>query len=461
MIFDLPPAKTGTEAEQLEGIYRYLVRLQDQLTDALGSISIQNFTEEDRLAVARYVNTDGKGDQQVAPTATQEALSLKAIIIKTADVVAASEQEIRKQLVREYTAISDFGKLYEKATNDVIVTPEGTTQEFTLSQAITGLRDQLGEYDTTYKGYIKSGLLRYNGTVPIYGVAIGKDVVEFKKDGTVVYTDGNKVAELTDDELAFYQNSAKIASYTANGISFLGDVSIKSDKKIIIGNAVEIAGNHAVLTGSMSFNRKAGSTIGAYSFAEGYQTAATASYSHAEGLNTEANGVGSHAEGEQTIASGQNSHAEGGTYMISAGNYVHTQALGGGSHAEGAACIARSDNSHAEGIRSEAGDPDNPASTLAAHAEGVDTKSKGYAAHAEGLGTIATGQAKHVQGRYNIDDLTNTYAHIVGGGTETQRKNIHTIDWQGNATFAGGIVLYGENELVLYGDGSVKWRKKT
>ena len=47
---------------------------------------------------------------------------------------------------------------------------------------------------------------------------------------------------------------------------------------------------------------------------------------------------------------------------------------------------------------------------------------------------------QHVQGKFNVEDKTGTYAHIVGGGTsDTDRKNIHTIDWSGNAEFAGGV----------------------
>ena len=45
-----------------------------------------------------------------------------------------------------------------------------------------------------------------------------------------------------------------------------------------------------------------------------------------------------------------------------------------------------------------------------------------------------------MQGRYNVEDAAGEYAHIVGGGTSnTSRKNIHTLDWDGNAYFAGNV----------------------
>ena len=47
--------------------------------------------------------------------------------------------------------------------------------------------------------------------------------------------------------------------------------------------------------------------------------------------------------------------------------------------------------------------------------------------------------ATHVQGKYSLVD--NDYAHVVGGGiSDSDRKNIHTLDWDGNAEFAGDVI---------------------
>ena len=64
-------------------------------------------------------------------------------------------------------------------------------------------------------------------------------------------------------------------------------------------------------TGSLSLNRKANTTIGDYSVAEGDDCQAIGNSSHAEGSSTNAVGENSHAEGYHTTASGKNSHAEG------------------------------------------------------------------------------------------------------------------------------------------------------
>lgn len=115
-------------------------------------------------------------------------------------------------------------------------------------------------------------------------------------------------------------------------------------------------------------------------------------YAWAEGKDTIASGNRSHAEGDNTNASGESSHAEG----------YHTKALGYYSHAEGAY-----------------------------------TEVSGSYSHAEGYQIKASGHFQHVQGKYNIEDTTS--AHIVGNGSISVSSNAHTLDWQGNAWFAGDV----------------------
>ena len=110
--------------------------------------------------------------------------------------------------------------------------------------------------------------------------------------------------------------------------------------------------------------------------------------------------------------------------------YSQGIAYGRGAHAEGYCCKALFDGSHAEGMNT---------TSIAAHSEGLYTQANGAQCHAEGDHTIATGTNQHVQGKYNIEDTNNTYAHIVGNGTNTARSNAHTLDWNGNAWYAGTV----------------------
>lgn len=102
--------------------------------------------------------------------------------------------------------------------------------------------------------------------------------------------------------------------------------------------------------------------------------------------------------------------------------------------------VALGVNVEASGVNSHAEGSNTIASGMHAHAEGNNTKAGGVYSHAEGSNTEAKGNTQHVQGKYNVIDESNKYAHIVGGGTSNdKRKNIHTLDWEGNAEYAGDV----------------------
>lgn len=200
---------------------------------------------------------------------------------------------------------------------------------------------------------------------------------------------------------------------TATG-SLIGASAVKeSDTYSIGGDSMAIghwskaAGDNAFAfgieaiaegNGSFAFGNLAKATS-VYAFAVGDSVTASGVYSHAEGYGTKAEGRSTHAEGWATTASEPAAHAEGGG----------TTASGNSSHAEGGNSVA----------------------------------SGGYS-HAEGRKTIAASENQHAQGRCNIEDADGKYAHIVGNGSiagngDVTRSNAHTLDWQGNAWFAGSV----------------------
>lgn len=66
----------------------------------------------------------------------------------------------------------------------------------------------------------------------------------------------------------------------------------------------------------------------------------------------------------------------------------------------------------------------------------------------QGRGTIARGVNQHARGRFNVADTANKYADIVGNGTsDSNRSNAYTLDWDGNAEYAGGIKAKGVDIL--------------
>ena len=289
---------------------------------------------------------------------------------------------------------------------------------------------------------------------------------------------------------------------------FTGSISLGRDADITAGTNSFAVGTNLIASGANSHAEGYGSSayggsshaegvsntaLGYGSHAEGNYTTSSGSSSHSEGDNTKASGNYSHAEGRNTTALGDKSHAEGystntagskvdnlststsndtiitawnsNKFSLAKGESSHVEgkdnlALGKYSHAEGSRCIAYNEG-HAEGCECIAGNENITSFGYGYHAEGYKCVASGTCSHAEGLRTIASGENQHVQGRLNIEDTENKYAHIVGNGhpASATRSNAHTLDWNGNAWYAGKVTAgkdpTEDNDLVTkrYVDG--------
>lgn len=196
-------------------------------------------------------------------------------------------------------------------------------------------------------------------------------------------------------------------------------------------------------TNSEKFNDDNNKASGNYSHAEGQSTQATGTAAHAEGLGTSA-GSYSHSEGYGTNSMGSGSHSEG----YSNGSINSMMAQGDGSHCEGYTTNAVKRASHA-GSHME-GYSDSSDGIIQQYAQGNGSHCEGWntycannttaAAHTEGRATVAGSAYQHVEGKYNIIDTETAYQHITGNGTShAERSNSYTLDWSGNAVFAGTV----------------------
>ena len=230
----------------------------------------------------------------------------------------------------------------------------------------------------------------------------------------------NKVKFLrgTSDEYAVAEKDSDTIYFTTDdGKLYIGDKKISGDGSITIDDTLSDTSTNPVQNKivkqaidnkadkskygdtTIDVGRKAGTTVGAYSTAEGHNTTASGDYSHAEGYSATASGYGSHAEGYNTTASGDYSHAEGSS----------TTASGFGSHAEGY-------NTTASGYGS--------------HAEGYSTTANGAYSHAGGTGTKALHDNEVAYGKYN-ESKDDTVFSVGDGTSDTARHNAFEITTTG------------------------------
>ena len=247
------------------------------------------------------------------------------------------------------------------------------------------------------------------------------------------------------------KNNTITIHYIKGAAGTTGLVPAPTDNGKVLGSngewiSVNMVSTIKAGTGSNSekFNDDNNTASGNYSHAEGQNTQANGTAAHAEGYKTQASSY-SHSEGYLTNAQGSGSHCEGYNNTSSVNNMM---AQGQGSHCEGYTNIVAKRASHA-GSHME-GYSDNSDGITQQYAQGQGTHCEGWntycangttaAAHTEGRGTAAGSAYQHIEGKYNIIDTESIYQHIVGNGTENiHRSNSHTLDWQGNAVFAGTV----------------------
>lgn len=219
-LYELPPTLQGDEAAQLRQLWSYLYQVSIQLNAASARAEEKSQENIKKATAAAGETTQKTGD------------GLKALIVKTAEIIHHEMDQIRTTLQSQYSALSEeFGELQENLTNTITATAEGVVQNFNYSQIIDGLQAYTSgdttKYRTDISAYIKTGTIGQENGQPIFGVAIGKDIVD--ENGNVI--DDHKVATFTNEKLSFWKNGVEIAYY-ANSQLYVTDAVIVHSMKI-------------------------------------------------------------------------------------------------------------------------------------------------------------------------------------------------------------------------------------
>jgi hypothetical protein len=277
----LPQINARTEGEQLVQIRSYLYQLAEQLQWALSNVD----TSLNSVIVAPTPRVIGSSSgSAVSPQATFD--SIKALIIKSADIVDAYYEEINKKLVGLYVAQSDFGTYSEETASNIKANSTSIEQTYSNLQEIrvgigsnlNTLSEEVGQIDTELQGVkegidtnlnelteavgqldanlenakatidtdiqglkgaidslnslvevnanIKSGLLYDEEGIPVYGIEIGqKNII----DGEEVF---NKFARFTAGRLSFYDNNGSEVAYISDYKLYITHAEITGTLKL-------------------------------------------------------------------------------------------------------------------------------------------------------------------------------------------------------------------------------------
>lgn len=211
-MYPTPPVLQGTSSRQLEDVRRYLFRLVEQLNSSADGVT------GGTAATVRVAQSSGggksHGDRENAELYRVQK-ELKTLIVKTAGVIKKSVEVLTTRLESEYVAQSEFGTFRETMSNEITATAQGLEQSFRTYSEI------MDNYITTTNGYIRQGVVGYEGLTPVIGIAIGQDIkVTGAKEtvGGVEYETIDTTQNMsiwTADKLSFYVSGREVA-YFAN-----------------------------------------------------------------------------------------------------------------------------------------------------------------------------------------------------------------------------------------------------
>lgn len=227
-------------------------------------------------------------------------------------------------------------------------------------------------------------------------------------DDAIYFEDTGGTTFNLDDDLTRPTNYVTIIEHPELGDMFIGE------------NAFSVGeDNVAYDIDSISFGRQ-NKAIGQYSF--------TANRQNEAGYCATSFGRKNKATGTQSLT--------GGAENVASGDMVI--ALGYRLKAIGTASFATNNENKANALDSAVFGRYNVANGNESFVAGTRNIANGDNSAVFGLGCISSYYDQFVQGKYNKEDPDKI--HIVGYGTsDTDRKNIYTLDKSGNAVFGGNI----------------------
>lgn len=195
---EFPPNLTGEAEDQIRQIYRYLRRIVEQLNNN------QLLTDEN---LSGYLSTQTNALRQISGSTEQtgQAESVQDAAAALVETLSGILQQV-KSITTDIVTPTRFTELFQQRARTTPVTPAGSSTSFVMATAIRQLQeadastaaeiaklmDQTGEtISGSWKGFIYSGQVGTEGGNPVYGFAIGPDVVTWDAGGNASYQPAN------------------------------------------------------------------------------------------------------------------------------------------------------------------------------------------------------------------------------------------------------------------------------
>lgn len=255
-----PPLTEGSDAHQIVEVRRYLFRLVEDLNKSLNSLTADNFVPDTAAQISAAAGSGGSVPAPTKQAIEGTATELKSMIIKNAKIVEQEIDALTEEFESKYVAQSEYGTFKEQINDRVTQTASGLEQEITtkteilagdientrsdlteeigitngnLESGLNASSQALSRYIAETSGYIKQGIVRYDGVVPIIGIAIGQDISVTGEKETVGGTEydvidtRHNMSIWTSEKLSFFVNGSEVAYFANDALNI---------RKLYVGN---------------------------------------------------------------------------------------------------------------------------------------------------------------------------------------------------------------------------------
>lgn len=133
------PAFYGTEKEKLQQMSDYLFQLKDQLQWAFENIEADGIVGGGGTSTTTVITQTTESTETRPPTEEEAELTfnaIKALIIKSADIVDAYYTEINSRLEEVYVGNSEYGEFVQKTTADIASNSTSISQNYESIQVV-------------------------------------------------------------------------------------------------------------------------------------------------------------------------------------------------------------------------------------------------------------------------------------------------------------------------------------
>ena len=221
----MPACPTGTLQQQVMQQYSDLFQMAQQLNLALEQL--EQAGGGVRPAYAAAAGGAVSGTKQTE--ADRQYQKLRTMIVKTADQVRRTAEELTARLEEEYVAVSDFGSHVAALSAYLEANPEAITQYYSffsdLKADVAAVDAAFQHYKVDTEGYIRTGIVYYDGAMPVYGVAVGQDLTCREVDGEQLVEQNNFRAVFTATRLSFWQDATEVA-YVSNNRLYITNITV-------------------------------------------------------------------------------------------------------------------------------------------------------------------------------------------------------------------------------------------